>query len=39
MPYEPVPTMPEQRLAPLIEAFARAVSGTTGFSGMFTAAG
>jgi len=36
--YEPIPTMPEHRLVPLIECFAQAVSEATEFSEMFAAA-
>jgi Transposase DDE domain len=35
MLYELIPNMPEHRLAPLIAAFAKAVSQTTAFSGVF----
>ena len=38
MLYELIPNMPEHRLAPLIEAFAKAVSNATEFSGLFAAA-
>jgi len=37
MLYELIPNMPEHRLAPLIERFAKAVSDASEFSGMFTA--
>ena len=35
MLYELIPNMPEHRLLPLIEAFARAVSKAPEFNGMF----
>jgi hypothetical protein len=35
MLYELIPNMPEHRLAPLIAAFAKAVSQTSGFSALF----
>ena len=35
MLYELIPNMPEHRLSPLIAAFAKAVSQTTAFSGVF----
>jgi hypothetical protein len=35
MLYELIPNMPEHRLAPLIAAFAKAVSQTSAFSGLF----
>ena len=35
MLYELIPNMPEHRLAPLIAAFAQAVSKTPAFSGLF----
>jgi len=38
MLYELIPNMPEHRLAPLIAAFAKAVSQTTAFSGVFAQA-
>ena len=33
--YELIPNMPEHRLAPLMTAFAKALSQTTEFSGLF----
>src|SRR4249920_4265216 len=38
MLYELIPNMPEHRLVPLMEAFARVVSGGPEFSGLFTQA-
>src|SRR5246127_1219635 len=35
MLYELIPNMPEHRLSPLIAAFAKAVSQTNAFSGLF----
>jgi len=35
MLYELIPNMPEHRLAPLIAAFAKAVSQTSAFGGLF----
>ena len=35
MLYELIPTMPEHRLAPLISAFAKAVSQAREFGGLF----
>jgi hypothetical protein len=35
MLYELIPNMPENRLTPLIEAFAKALSKTNEFSGLF----
>ncbi len=35
MLYELIPNMPEHRLAPLIEAFAKALSNASEFSGLF----
>ena len=39
MLYELIPTMPEHRLRPLIEQFAKALSDAPEFDGVFTAAG
>ena len=36
MLYELIPNMPEHRLTPLIDGFAKAVSDAAGFSGLFT---
>jgi hypothetical protein len=36
MLYDLITNMPEQRLAPLMQAFAKAVSQTSMFGGMFT---
>ncbi len=38
MLYELIPNMPEHRLAPLIEAFAKAVSQASEFNGLFAPA-
>jgi hypothetical protein len=38
MLYEPIPNMPEHRLAPLMTAFANAVSQASAFSGILTQA-
>ena len=35
MPYELIPNMPEHRLAPLIQAFAEALTNAAEFNGMF----
>jgi hypothetical protein len=37
MLYELIPNMPEHRFAPLMTAFAQAVSKATAFSGLFAA--